>query len=254
MFFARSGECVISIYQIRGNTNDKTRWNDRKIYNQNIISTYVDVVDYMKKFIPFPFELDEDGITRKEMVPSYITIREAVANLLMHRDYFDNGIAAIRIYDDKIQLRNPGASLLSIDQIISEAETVPRNPVIARLFRLVGWAEIAGTGMLRMMENWQKAGFGKPVIRNNEPRYWFTIEFFTGEKSTQETTEKTVIKTVVKILQLVRENPKITIKQLAEETGLSRRGIEWNLDKLKKENKIKRIGPAKGGRWEIVEA
>jgi len=35
--------------------------------------------------------------------------------------------------------------------------------------------------------------------------------------------------------------------------GLSRRGIEKNISKLKTEGKIKRIGPAKGGHWEIFK-
>ncbi|MBD3361430.1 winged helix-turn-helix transcriptional regulator [Candidatus Woesearchaeota archaeon] len=63
--------------------------------------------------------------------------------------------------------------------------------------------------------------------------------------------EKTVGKTVGKILDLIRQNPKITREELSEKTGLSVRGIEWNLKNLKKKKIIKRIGPAKGGHWEI---
>ncbi len=36
-------------------------------------------------------------------------------------------------------------------------------------------------------------------------------------------------------------------------TGLTRRGVEWNPDKLKKSGKIRRIGPDKGGHWEVVD-
>jgi len=162
--------------------------------------------------------------------------------------YFDNGIAAIRIYGDKIQFRNPGASLLSMDQIIRGAETIPRNPIIARLFRLVGWAEIAGTGMLQMIENWQKAGFGKPVIRNNEPRYWFTIEFSTVE----EDTSKSSVKSSVKIIELLKVDPEISASTIAAKLNISKRAVEKQLAKLKINGKIRRIGPAKGGYWEIV--
>ncbi len=49
------------------------------------------------------------------------------------------------------------------------------------------------------------------------------------------------------------KNPKITAKQIEEATQLSRRGVEYNIDKLKKEGKLKRIGPAKGGHWVIIE-
>lgn len=56
-----------------------------------------------------------------------------------------------------------------------------------------------------------------------------------------------------KILDAIKENAKITQKQLAAVTGLSLRGVEWNMAKLKNEGKIKRLGSDKKGTWEIVE-
>ena len=50
-----------------------------------------------------------------------------------------------------------------------------------------------------------------------------------------------------------KKTPNITAKQIEEATQLSRRGVEYNLDKLKKEGKLKRIGPAKGAHWQITE-
>lgn len=55
-----------------------------------------------------------------------------------------------------------------------------------------------------------------------------------------------------KILRLLKENPKITTKELTAELKLTRRGVEWNLKQLKQKNLLKRTGPDKGGRWEIV--
>jgi len=63
--------------------------------------------------------------------------------------------------------------------------------------------------------------------------------------------EKTVEKTVEKILSLIKDNPKITQEELSKQTGLTRRGIEWNLSKLKEKGILKRVGPDKGGYWEI---
>ena len=66
--------------------------------------------------------------------------------------------------------------------------------------------------------------------------------------------QKTVQKTVQKILDKIKENPKITLKELGNDVGLTRRGVDWNIAKLKKQGKLKRIGPDKGGHWEINEA
>ncbi len=70
----------------------------------------------------------------------------------------------------------------------------------------------------------------------------------TTQKATQETTQKTT----QKILKILESNPKATRKELAEKTGLTPDGIKWNLNKLKKEGIIRRIGPDKGGHWEII--
>lgn len=58
-------------------------------------------------------------------------------------------------------------------------------------------------------------------------------------------------KTVEKILALLRENPAITQREIAKKTGLNRSGAEWNLRQLKERGRIRRLGPDKGGRWEV---
>ena len=59
-------------------------------------------------------------------------------------------------------------------------------------------------------------------------------------------------KTVEKILVAIAENPKVSQKQLSELLGISRRGIEWNMKKLQNEGIIRRIGPDRGGFWQVI--
>ena len=76
------------------------------------------------------------------------------------------------------------------------------------------------------------------------------------EKTTQKTTrktEKTTQKTTQKILEVLKDNPQATRKELAERIGITADGIKWNLEKLKKAGKLRRIGPDKGGKWEVIE-
>jgi ATP-dependent DNA helicase RecG len=58
---------------------------------------------------------------------------------------------------------------------------------------------------------------------------------------------------VEKIISLIKENPDITAKQIEEAIKLSRRGVEYNLDKLKRDGRLKRIGSAKGVHWQVIE-
>ena len=55
-------------------------------------------------------------------------------------------------------------------------------------------------------------------------------------------------------MRLMRANKKITIAELAEKIGISEKGIEWQLSRLKKEGLVKRIGGKKGGYWEVLES
>ena len=75
----------------------------------------------------------------------------------------------------------------------------------------------------------------------------------TTQKTAQETAQKTTQKTVVKILKVLRENPYWTRKDIAAFTGLSENGVKWNLAKLKTAGRLRRIGPDKGGYWEVAE-
>lgn len=58
-------------------------------------------------------------------------------------------------------------------------------------------------------------------------------------------------KTETKILELIRNNPNITIARLATKTGLSEPGIKKNLKQLKEKGFIKRVGSNKTGYWEV---
>ena len=74
-----------------------------------------------------------------------------------------------------------------------------------------------------------------------------------SEKSSEKTTVITTKKTTEKIVRLMKSNPYITNKELAEVCGITEDGVYWNTKKLKKNNRIRRIGGDKGGYWEVIE-
>lgn len=70
-----------------------------------------------------------------------------------------------------------------------------------------------------------------------------------GEKP-EDRLGKTREKTREKILELISSNPQITQNELADNLGITAKGVEWQLKKLKDEGVLKRVGGAKGGHWE----
>ena len=92
------------------------------------------------------------------------------------------------------------------------------------------------------------AGNKAEVIRLKDKK----IGFCTGCYACQKL-GKCALKTTQRILSLIRQNPSITRMQISDAIGLSLEGVKWNLDKLKASGIIRRVGPDRGGHWEIIE-
>ena len=60
-------------------------------------------------------------------------------------------------------------------------------------------------------------------------------------------------KTTEKILTTIVNNPYITQSELAKVCGITEDGIYWNIKRLKEDGIIRRVGPNKGGHWEILD-
>jgi len=74
----------------------------------------------------------------------------------------------------------------------------------------------------------------------------------TTEKGMEKTREKTREKTGEKILKYLAENPAATQNDIVAVIGISVKGVEWNLKALKENGRLRRVGPDKGGHWEVV--
>ena len=57
-----------------------------------------------------------------------------------------------------------------------------------------------------------------------------------------------------KIISLIKNNPKVSAVEIAKQLGKTSRTVERKIAELKKNNRIKRIGPDKGGFWQIIES
>ena len=76
----------------------------------------------------------------------------------------------------------------------------------------------------------------------------------TSGKTSRETTQKTTQKTTRKILSILKENPSTSRKEIAVILGdITEDGVKYQLNKMKKEKILERIGPAKGGYWKIIK-
>jgi len=72
-------------------------------------------------------------------------------------------------------------------------------------------------------------------------------------ESSEKGSEKSSEKTEVRIMERLRNAPGMTISDLAEELELSTRAIEKQLQRLQNSGRLRRMGPDKGGHWEVLK-
>jgi len=74
----------------------------------------------------------------------------------------------------------------------------------------------------------------------------------TREENRKETRVIAREETGEQIITLIKADSSITMKEMAKRVGISQKGIEWQIQQLKKTGRLQRIGPTKGGHWEII--
>jgi predicted HTH transcriptional regulator len=98
---------------------------------------------------------------------------------------------------------------------------------------------------------------------NEEKYYHIEIPYIPtlSEGDTVNETESTLksglksgLKTENKILDLIRDNNTISYAEIVETLGMARSGIAKQIKKLQEEGRLRRVGPDKGGHWEVTES
>lgn len=85
-------------------------------------------------------------------------------NAICHRNYTDSGMVQVHIYDDRLEVWNPGTLPpdLTIEQLYHEHASHPRNPRLAGVFHHAGLVERWSTSTLRIITACQAHGIGQP--------------------------------------------------------------------------------------------
>ena len=215
-----------------------------------------------------------DGVYRVETFPvPREAMREAVINAVIHRDYASPTTIQIRVYDDRIMIWNAVQSPpeWTTGQPAGELSSKPFNPRIAYAFFRAGMIEAWGRGIRRIIDICKEAGNPTPEWKA-EPgggglwlRFPYSTEYraadilndnATAQETTQEiaaTTQETTTTTQERILALLRAEPEITRRRLAERVGITPDGVRYHLNKLRAAGAIRHVGATKSGRWEVLK-
>ena len=189
-------------------------------------------------------------------------LREGLVNMLMHADYFSPAKSRIRIFSDRIEFFNPGSLPVPLEELLETDISLPRNPVLAKLFRAVRLAENAGFGFDKMIDGWKeynnkvKPEFDSGIEYSIITFYYLSDDLPENKAVSEKWSEKWSEKLTnrqIEILWYIQANDRISRKELSEKIGINQSAIQQHISKLKNMHILKRIGPDKGGHWEILK-
>lgn len=161
-------------YRDETNITNNIRWNDRITYDgtweYNIFTFFKKALPKLTANIKTPFSLN--GTQRIDNTPIHNAIREALINSIVHADYSaENPKIVIVAKDDRIEFTNSGILKLPLEYIYKGGTSASRNPIIQKIFRLIGYGENAGSGMPTILNvceqnNWVPAEIIEDTIIN----------------------------------------------------------------------------------------
>jgi ATP-dependent DNA helicase RecG len=170
----------IDLLEIPGNSysDAESRYTFRLDEYENLWEYYFECYARLRQRVDITFKLSEEGFGM-ELSPGLKTIREALVNMLMHADYFSPAHSRIRIFNNHIEFYNPGGLPKPLEELKNKDISMPRNPIITKLFRMVRLAENAGFGFDKMDTNWK-------AYNNNLPEYIIAFDSTIVKLSLQE--------------------------------------------------------------------
>jgi predicted HTH transcriptional regulator len=179
----------------------------------------------------------------------------------------DAGILRVEKHDDRLCFRNPGLLRLPIEMIYEGGNSKARNPKIQNMLRMVGYGENLGSGFPLILDAWKQAGWDTPVLNNKfeldmvelvfplsavsekvpnrKDEITPSAENDDGEKSREKSREKNI--------NIIRNNPTVTQLELSNMLRISPKAIEKHIKNLREDGIIRRVGPDKGGHWEVTD-
>lgn len=247
-------QAIITCVLYKG--KDKYKIIDRKDFAEDALSNYKNAIAFLFRNLRLEYKIETAGPREEILEIPEEALREALVNAMAHRDYNEKGAnIQIDIFDNRVEISNPGGLVPAIKKKDFGKRSISRNPLLFSLFRSVDLVEKVGSGIGRMRRAMSQAKLPAPkfVFTN-----FFSVIFkkllvpVETEQKTREKSPRKVPEKSQKIIEAIKENPYFSRKELSLRLGKSEDTIQSRLRKLSKEGLIKRVGPDKGGHWEIV--
>lgn len=191
-------------------------------------------------------------------------VLEAMVNHFIHRDYtVMGGEVHLDIYNDRFTVTSPGGmynGMLIQNLDIADVSSERRNPILANVMAQLDYMEKRGSGLTRIC-NETKALDGyrdelKPVFKSTPTQFQTIIYASTDIPNVGDhdgdVSETKLSERQMKILNLIKESPTISGRQMSEMLSVSQRTIERDLSALQKSGVLRHEGKDNDGAWVVL--
>lgn len=260
-----SDQCVHTIKVAVFQGTDQTIFKDRREFTGSLMQQMNEVYDF----------IDFRNQTRATIEKLYrvdvrdypeVAVREALLNLLVHRDYSFSASAFISIYEDRIEFVSIGGLMPGIDlEDVMVGISVCRNQDLANVFYRLHLIEAYGTGMGKIMKAYESMQV-KPVIETTKNAFKIILPNINAKYETENATVKTKSGTPVtvhtekklsdeeeKILEYARKHGAITRNDVIELLEVSASTAARVIRKMVKTNLLEQKGKARNTHYTIAE-
>ena len=212
---------------------DKTQIIDDLMVEADLIGQVDEVMKFVTRHISVRYEF-EGKPSRKEVWEYPLeALREAIINAIVHRDYTAPSNVQVEIYDDRIEIWNPGRLLpgITIDDLYKkDHKSVVRNKLITQVFYDIGYIEKYGSGTIKIVDLCRRHGLPSPEFK--EVFGGFSVIFRKDIYTEEYLRNLGLNERQIMAVMYVKEKGKITNKEYREITGLSDEGARININEL----------------------
>lgn len=162
----RMPQCLLRVARFRG--VDRTEFLDNRQFHGNALDLLHKAERFLRENLPVAGRVQPNLFERVDD-PLYPpgALREALANAFCHRDYsIGGGSISIAVYDDRLEIASTGLLHFGLTPpaLFLPHESLPWNPLIARVFYRRGVIESWGRGTIKIAELTERAGLPRPGI------------------------------------------------------------------------------------------
>jgi ATP-dependent DNA helicase RecG len=234
---------------------DKTEFLDNRQFYGNAFRLLNRAQEFLRDNLPVAGRV-VSGLFEREDDPLYppVALREALANALCHRDYsIGGGSVAIGIYDDRLEITSSGSLHfgLTVDQLYRPHESLPWNPLIARVFYRRGIIEAWGRGTLKIIELSEMAGLERPAIV--ETGGCVAVMFRAGRRIASSRVGRDLTARQRRILRLLTGHGQLSLREILAELvpAVEEWKVKADLAFLKNLGLVTPRGRGRGAYWTL---